>query len=155
MRVYGADETVGVARVANLTIYVERDIPEREPHLDWLEGALDDAVAAHGHRSAHLHVVYVNGRTKSLSGGPRAAFTRLARNFDGKLGGAAFVVAERGFGSSVVRSVITGILMVVSPKSPTRSFERLDEAVAWLEERCGHVPEEADVERAIDALREP
>ena len=121
-RTYGKDSSIGVARIDNLVVYLEREIPEAEPHLGWLDQALTEAVRVHGSRAAHLHVVELEGRSNGMREGPRSELTSMARRYDGQLGGAAFVVPRAGFGASVVRSVITGVLLVVRPRSPTKSF---------------------------------
>ena len=154
MRTYGRDDAVGVARLENLVVYLEREIPDEAPHLDWLDEALTDAVRLHGERTAHLHVAELADRRKGMREGPRDRLTEMARRWDGQLGAAAFVVPRAGFGASVVRSVITGVLLVVRPRSPTRSFESLAPALDWLGERCGAVAELERVEEIVAALHE-
>lgn len=153
-RTYGRDRSVGVGRIDNLVVYLEREIPDESPHLEWLEDALTDAVKAHGARAAHLHVVEVAGRGGGLREGPRERLTRMARAYDGRLGAAAFVVPRAGFLASVVRSVITGVLLVVRPRTPTRSFERLPNALSWLRECCDDVPSLDTVDELLASLHE-
>ncbi|MGE0790433.1 MAG: hypothetical protein AB7S26_32450 [Sandaracinaceae bacterium] len=152
LTVVGRDEEVGVATLDNMVIYLERQIPRARPHVGWLDRGITDVLRLHGASTAHLHVVEVTQRA-GMRDGPREELTALARRVDGHLGAAAFVVPDRGFYASVVRSVITGVLFAVSPSSRTSSFAQVPDAVEWLRAECGRGPPLAEVELALAALR--
>jgi hypothetical protein len=154
VRVVGKDAIVGVAQVDNLVVYLEREVPREHPHLDWLRDALSATLVAHPGATAHLHIVEVAGRG-GVRAGPRDAMTKIARELDGKLTAAAFVVPEGGFMPALIRSLITGILLIASRQTKTHTFAEVDDALRWLNATGGSVPARTMVLEALETLRAP
>ncbi len=154
VRVFGKDAIAGVAQLDNLVVYLEREVPLEHPHLDWLRDALSSAIAAHPGATAHLHIVEVAGRG-GVHAGPREAMTKIARQLDGKLTAAAFVVPEGGFMPALIRSLITGILLIAARQTKAQTFAELDEALRWLNAQGGPLPSRTLVLEALETLRGP
>lgn len=154
IRVFGKDAVVGVAQLDNLVVYLEREVPNEHPHLDWLRAAVDSATAAHPGATAHLHIVEVTSRA-GVRSGPREAMTKLARKLDGKLTAAAFVVPEGGFMPALIRSLITGILLVAARETKTQTFADIDQALRWLSANGSPLPSRTEVLKAVETLRAP
>jgi len=59
------------------------------------------------------------------------------RSVDGKLAACAVVLPGQGFTSAAVRALVSGLALVVRPKSPLRSVSNIEEAQTWVAQQLG------------------
>lgn len=113
------------------------------------------AVAAHPDGVAFLTVAKDPGRPPDPA--TREVFASMMKGFEGpSLASAIVTVGGNPLGMSVVRAVVTGLLMLVRHNTPTRIFGGVGEAGAWMEAegkaRNVAFPGAVAVEQAVAAL---
>lgn len=67
-----------------------------------------------------------------LDADAREAFRRTTAQLDNYLVAVAFVAPGDGFMASTLRSLVTGIMLMVRSAAPYRFHERVDEVLEWL-----------------------
>jgi hypothetical protein len=98
--------------------------------------------------AALVHVAEVGPANRDRS---RLEFelTRLMRDYDGKFVAAAVVVMVRGFLNAMVRSVASGAIRVVRPKTLVAIVDDRDEAAAHIARARG-LTDRAELRALID-----
>lgn len=105
-----------------------------------------EEVIAAGAEPRGLFIVTHEGATAPDSEA-RQILTRLGTRMKGARA-CAFVSLGSGFGASVMRSVMTGMVMLARPDFPVQVFSEVTAAVAWL----GRQLEISEREKLRDAL---
>jgi hypothetical protein len=82
---------------------------------------------------------------RNMSGGidprVRAFFEQTAREQSGHFGATATVVLMQGFGGAIMRSFLTGLILLTARRSQLRIFGSVEEACRWLAPQHGLSPE--------------
>ena len=105
--------------------------PPRAEELELMRSLAAEGLDG-GVRGGFLYVV----ARKDMSGGvdPRvraAIEDMMARNAT-RAGGSAVVVLTEGFGGAMVRSVLTGLVLLTSDRKMLQVFSAVDDACRWL-----------------------
>jgi hypothetical protein len=89
-----------------------------------------------------------------LDADAREAFRRTTAQLENYLVAVAFVAPGDGFMASTLRSLVTGIMLMVRSPAPYRFHERVDEVLAWLpdanHERTGVSVEAASLRATLE-----
>ena len=85
---------------------------------------------------ACLYVMTSTPGVPASNEGSRDAITRVMREYAGSAVAAAAVVQYEGFASALLRGLVTGVLLAVRPKTPTRIFADVATGAAWLDEQA-------------------
>ena len=93
------------------------------------------AVGPQDRPAAYAAEFQLDGRTYRC---PLYGFLPRTRVIDPKLRAAAVVLASTGFTASLVRGLITGIMLLNRSKVPTKVVGSPEEAVAWLAPQLPH-----------------
>ncbi|MFO0593656.1 MAG: hypothetical protein U0228_00055 [Myxococcaceae bacterium] len=68
----------------------------------------------------------------------RARSVELTRKYQGKVRGAAIVIATRGLSAVMARSFMTAYLLVSKQSWPMQTFSTIEAAATWLQALPGH-----------------
>ncbi len=81
---------------------------------------------------------------KNMAGGiqphVREFFEKMMRENDGRFGASAVVIQMQGFGASLMRGFITGLLLLTRKRRAIHIFSTVDEACRWLAPEHGLQP---------------
>ena len=91
--------------------------------------------------------------TPAPSEAVRAEFQRMIKEGPGKLRCAAIVAEVSGFQGSVVRGVVTGLMMVVRPAFPMKVHGSVAEAAAWIAAQAAGSVTADGLAAAVTAVR--
>ena len=87
----------------------------------------------------------------------RTVMKKFSDDVSGKFHAAAIIIASRGFGTAMLRALVSGVLAVIPKKTPTKVFATVEEACAWVATRFADIPDIKTVlrELAARAVRTP
>jgi len=100
----------------------------------------------------------IRSANANLPADVRAEAERLSSQPSASLRAIAQVIYGTGFAAAAIRSVATGMQIVTRQPRPTKIFDTLENAAAWLEPRVAELPEPkgtlaaADLARAVRAI---
>ncbi|MFO0548201.1 MAG: hypothetical protein U0271_07420 [Polyangiaceae bacterium] len=131
----------------------------------WLATPSVDAIkragaAMHAHAEQHPRgIVSLNVLERSASppeAPARQAFAGVIRTLGDGVKAYAAVRESEGFGLAIVRSVLTGVTMLVRTPAPLKLFGAVDEAADWLVPHLGPPTlNGVDLTAAVRELRSP
>jgi hypothetical protein len=119
----------------------------RENELATLRAIIDEARAENA-QGGMLMIVARRDVRGGIQPHVREFFEQSMRRDSGRFGASAVVVRMAGFGGSLMRSFLTGLLLIARKRDQLRIFEAVDAACAWLAKQ--HGIDEAALRRAYD-----
>ncbi|HEY5956292.1 MAG TPA: hypothetical protein VIV60_07060 [Polyangiaceae bacterium] len=98
-------------------------------------------------------LVAIDGGSRPPEPAVREVIQRTMRQFESKMDGLAYSIHAEGFKGAAARAAVSGILMIVKPKYPTKVFANIPVAMSWLYSQSrgrtavNRKEETADIER--------
>jgi hypothetical protein len=103
--------------------------------------SLVEQARAEGLRGGMLFVIARRNATGGIQPRVRAFFEQMVRENAGQFGASAAVILMRGFGASLMRSFLTGLLVLTNRRRALQIFATVDEACRWLAPQHGLDPQ--------------
>jgi hypothetical protein len=105
---------------------------------------------------AHFNLAYGEGGT-GLAEGARDALVQMVRRPELPLFASAVVHTQEGFSAAMVRSILSGLVLLSGSRFPIRMFASVGDAEGWiaemLEKQGRQRFKRGDLSRAADELR--
>jgi len=105
--------------------------PPKEAELGVLRGLIDEAVAE-GVSGGTLFVIARRDMRGGIQPHVRQFFEKMVKENSGRFGASAAVVLTEGFGGSLMRSFLTGLLLLMNKRNKLQIFGSVEAACRWL-----------------------
>jgi hypothetical protein len=103
------------------------------PDVDAMADAVRKIGARTGGKVGLLHTLDVPGAVAPPDDAARKSYQRLMNDRESPIGSSAIVLDRTGFTAAMVRTVLSGLLLVTRPNHVARVFPSLRDACEWTE----------------------
>jgi hypothetical protein len=151
LRVGFEDETCRLATLGPISLTAWLQVPKPE-QLEALRRTLPEVLKLPDPLGI-LVIALDSKRGVSITDAVRGQLTEVFRLFGDRAGPTAVAIEGSGFTGAFVRSLMTGVFLLVRGRRKSRIFARRAEAVRWLRAELGAAaPPAVELDAAVEAL---